>query len=548
MKEELFSKWKKYYHTIKYLKAIQLYSQIKYRVVKPKIKFKTTPLLRTISNKFNAPITKVSQLLSSEKIICLNRVGDLANPACWSDLQQDRLWLYNLHYFDVLTSIPSANTPQWENNLIHRWIDENPPIKGYGWIPYTVSLRIVNWIKWILRDNEGDEKILASLAIQTRFLYRQLEYHLLANHLLANAKALLFSGLFFKNNEASKWFKKGFKLLNQQLHEQILNDGGHFELSPMYHATILEDLLDIINLFQVYQQPVPDEWLTLCDKMFYWLEAMCHADGKISFFNDATFGVAPMLHELTDYRDRLELKNNPHPLPGLTYFAQSGYCRIQHQQILLLIDIAAVGPLYQPAHAHADTFSFELSLDKQRVFVNSGVSTYAEGETRLAQRGTLAHNTLCINQTNSSDVWKSFRVAKRAKVKNIQMTHSVNEYYISASHNGYYQRNKITHTRIWHLLDKKLMIEDQIHGKGEHHLEWVYHLHPTIRAEQCTDGMILLYDEDNNQMMKVVTDFPAKIDNGFYYPGFNISIPNQKIVITTLHQIPINHKTIITIF
>ena len=68
-------------------------------------------------------------------------------------------------------------------------------------------------------------------------------YYKLGNYLLANSKALIFSGLFFKGKESELWLVKGEKILNTEYKEQILKDGGHFELSPMYHAIITHYLL-----------------------------------------------------------------------------------------------------------------------------------------------------------------------------------------------------------------------------------------------------------------------------------------------------------------
>ena len=41
--------------------------------------------------------------------------------------------------------------------------------------------------------------------------------------------------------------RKGKKLLLRELKEQVLNDGMHYERSPMYHLIILERLLDALN-------------------------------------------------------------------------------------------------------------------------------------------------------------------------------------------------------------------------------------------------------------------------------------------------------------
>ena len=52
----------------------------------------------------------------------------------------------------------------------------------------------------------------------------------------------------------------------------------------------------------------------------------------------------------------------------------------------LITDVGAIGPDYLPAHAHADTLSFELSLFGRRVVVNGGTSRYATGPRRDAER------------------------------------------------------------------------------------------------------------------------------------------------------------------
>ncbi len=107
---------------------------------------------------------------------------------------------------------------------------------------------MVNWIKWFLAGASPEPEWLDSLADQVRVLERRLEFHLLGNHLLANAKALVFAGFFFEGPDAQRWLYRGRTILDSELPEQVLPDGGHFERSPMYHAIILEDLLDLENL------------------------------------------------------------------------------------------------------------------------------------------------------------------------------------------------------------------------------------------------------------------------------------------------------------
>ena len=72
-----------------------------------------------------------------------------------------------------------------------------------------------------------------------------MEYHILGNHLLENGYALLFGAYYFGDK---KLYEKAYQIVSEELEEQILEDGAHFELSPMYHQILLNRLLDCIYL------------------------------------------------------------------------------------------------------------------------------------------------------------------------------------------------------------------------------------------------------------------------------------------------------------
>ena len=243
----------------------------------------------------------------------------------------------------------------------------------------------VNWIKWSLCGEALDQAWLASLAVQARWLARHIEWHLLGNHLLANAKALLFVGLFFDGPEARCWFERGLSIYAREISRQILADGGHFELSPMYHAIILEDLLDVVNAARVFGyagQSVIAKLPETIQRMRAWLAVMTHPDGGPAFFNDCAFGIAPSREALEAYASRLGLASLTEPGEGTHHLVASGYMRVQQSGAVAILDVAPIGPDYLPGHAHADTLSFELSIGKERVIVNGGTSTYGSGPQR----------------------------------------------------------------------------------------------------------------------------------------------------------------------
>ena len=180
----------------------------------------------------------------------------------------------------------------------------------------------------------------------------------------------------------------------------------------MYHALILEDLLDLLNLAGAVsgdpgtagRRLTADQgrslveavcaWRETVQRMRVWLAALCHPDGEIALFNDAAFGIAPAPAELDAYARRLALGEVAPPAEGITCLEPSGYVRLALGPAVALLDCAPIGPDYLPGHAHADTLTFELSLRGRRLVVDSGTDRYGEGAERLRQRGTAAHNTV----------------------------------------------------------------------------------------------------------------------------------------------------------
>ena len=235
------------YHTVKYLKAKQIFWRL----------LNLTPRFISEVNEF-PPIS--NEQLTYNFIPCniittdydqfefLNETHSL-KAVGWDDKSISKLWRYNLHYFGyLLQNKNSAYQIEHQLKLIEKWIDDNPFGSGTGWEPYPTSLRIINWIKWHWFCDGLSDRAKLSLWNQVRWLANRPEYHLLGNHLFINAKALLFASAFFRLDSNSKYFKESLSILHKELKEQFLEDGAHFELSPMYHSLAMEDLLDLISI------------------------------------------------------------------------------------------------------------------------------------------------------------------------------------------------------------------------------------------------------------------------------------------------------------
>lgn len=469
----------RYWHTLRWLRPVQFIGRVWFRLHRPRPDLRPAPPLALPPGHW-LPCARVPSLVAPEAFRFLSMVRCLEAPADWNRADWPKLWLYNAHYFDDLVADDAAARADWHRALIARWIAENPPGQGNGWEPYPASLRIVNWLKWLLAGNAPVPGMLDSLAVQVRWLRKRLEHHLLGNHLWANAKALVFAGACFQGREAAGWLQQGLRLVQRELREQVLADGGHFERSPMYHAILTEDVVDLVQLAALVGVVPPGQaqaWRDAAARMLGWAGAMAHPDGDVAFFNDAAFGIAPAWPALSAYATALGLS-----LPGLAETAdadvggcegiqarllpQSGYARLMAGPAVLLADVAAIGPDYLPGHAHADTLSFELSLGGRRVLVNGGTSTYQNDAERLRQRGTAAHNTVVVDGVDSSEVWSAFRVARRARVHDVACRREGDVLRLSAWHDGYQRLpGRVRHHRAWHLRSGALEVVDMLDGQ-----------------------------------------------------------------------------------
>lgn len=528
----MLNKITKLYHTVKYLKA----KQIIWRLI--------ILIPRLISEDKNYPtqieIRKSSSFIPREQITIdyinfkfLNETNSL-NEVGWNNNISSKLWIYNLHYFEYLLQInSSAIQLDAQNKLIENWIDNNPFGKGTGWEPYPTSLRIINWIKWHWLTGGLSDKAKLSLWNQVRWLYNRLEYHLLGNHLFINAKALLFASAFFNFNTNSKYFKTANSILKKELEEQFLEDGAHFELSPMYHSLAMEDLLDLISISKILPNNLP---LKLIQEKYLkgmnWLENMIYNNFELSHFNDCANGIAPIYSELEAYAKNLGIAIEIRADKKINYYNSSGFVVYKDEKSHLITDFGKIGPNYLPGHAHADTLSFELAVKGERVVVNSGTSIYGNSVDRLFQRGTAAHSTIQIDMENSSEVWSGFRVARRAFPFNIQInsnSESNNRISFQASHNGYLRlKNKPIHTRKFYFSNNTWSIEDEISGYGNIVESRIY-LHPEIDIRKKERDLI--FSKKNIDLIKFNYDLnlDLKIIDSFYHDQFGVNKANKFI-------------------
>jgi len=307
-------------------------------------------------------------------------------------------------------------------------------------------------------------------------------------------------GLYFAANYLNdkRLYKKAKSIISAELKEQILDDGAHFELSTMYHQHMLFRVLDCYQLassIEILGSELKALFQRSAEVMLSWLQNMTFTNGETPLFNDSAKGIAPSSNQLFDYAKYLNISFE------FILLKDSGYRRYNFGKLEFIVDAGNIGPDYIPGHAHADTFNFVLNYDHKPILVDTGTSTYEMGENRKKERSTFSHNTVVVNEQNSSEVWAGFRVGRRAKT----ILHIDNDSTVNASHDGY-QKVGITHERKYEFKENSLFIGDTLKGNlnNINSSKAYFHFHPNCELNLNNNSISI------NESIKI--DFQGQLN------------------------------------
>lgn len=508
-----------------------------------------------------APLEQYDQRLielRAGRFTFLNRALEPA-PLDWNRRYESHLWNYQLHYFNYALWCARAFVERGDHEamricqqLIESWTQQARIGRSDGWDAYPVALRLVNWIYAyaLVAATYPDQSFLArwraSSYRQLDFLSRHLEHHLLANHLLKNAKALVIGGLFFQHEA---WLRKGERLLWRELNEQVLGDGGHYERAPMYHAIALADLLECYALLKACGREINNE-AAMIEKlraMAAFLEVMSYADGTLALFNDSANTEEARPRPILAAARRIVGYEAGHPAAA---FPQTGYYSWAAADggEKIIVDAGAPSVGYNTAHAHCDLLSYELRLAGQPFIVDTGVHGYGGDQFRHYCRSTWAHNTVAIFGGEQSELWGTFRMARRAEVMRAQASGDEHRWTFVGAYRPFHDPQLLHERQIQREANGDWLIEDVIHSpyEGEHNAWSFIHLHPQVAAcaragsaaIECRQGSAVMLIEPfgaapvemfalSGHSRRAEEYFPdvsgQRVQPGWYFPDFGVA-------------------------
>jgi len=560
-----------YFNTVKHMKASQIYYRLKFRAKRKTYKrfnkvlskgyykksLKILSGCRPVDCQFQIDTIldmepdlddeRLESLLNNE-FIFINQSKKYDEEIDWHDKEVSQLWKYNLHYFAYLKDLGAAfkttEASKYFNKfkeIINSWINSNPLGTGDSWHPYPASLRTVNWITSyklfepaLNKDQEFKKVFLQHIIIHWLYIKNNFEFDVRGNHLLENIRAYLAGSIFLDRPDD---VRQGKKMLFNQMEEQILDDGGHFERAPMYHLIVLEDLLEMYYWLKQYRK---NDFLSSAEEEFMsegigdmisFLQRILHPDGRIPLFNDSALNIARRADELFAIADELGIESKTFKSKS---WSDSGYYILESssEDNFLIMDCGKICPDFLPAHGHNDLLSFELSMHEERLIVDSGVYEYSKGKWRDFNRSTRAHNTIAINGEEQSQIWSNFRIASRSEVLHASRRDCGDHAWIKGEYKTYRGRK---HSRsIFRFQDNIFIIIDEVKGCEGKNVNSYLHFNNMYELETRNRKSYLLKNSDDEYVIR-----PFGIDNvethhgvkspeyqGWYSPEFGVKHKN----------------------
>lgn len=416
--------------------------------------------------------------------------------------------------------------------LVH-WIDHNPiteETKPRTWRTIEAGIRGANWMHAMsyFADSEA-----VTDPVFGRFLDSMEEHgaYLAACDVPFSVKSnwgvLENSGLYDiacmlehvgGYPQAEDWKRTAKARLVRQLAVQVMSDGVHWEMSPMYHNEVLRCCMEVLRTARICGDSFPEVFEKQVRRMAMADRIWQKPDGSQPAGGDS---------DVTDLRDVLTecgywfgdsvLKSGgykrmdfegiwnygteaagvyeaiPAECPDKLYnwLEDSGnwYLRSSWEKDAdyLHMRCGSLGG----GHGHFDKGHLDLVIGGEDVLVDPGRFTYVDGGERRMLKSTRAHNAVIVDGLEYSRCLDSWGVAGLWPAVRGMMYCDGPYCLMECGHLGYVEQGVYAQRRVLAIGTRIYLVMDTCYGSGEHTLRQHFHPAPGLRISRTEQGFVL---------------------------------------------------------
>jgi hypothetical protein len=478
------------------------------------------------------------------------------------------------------------------------WINENPYLIGVNWTSnIEINLRLITWffcwdimnVNYLINENNKFKKFVKETWIPMLYLHCKYSYEHPSkfssanNHLISEATGLFIASSFWKFDESIKWKKYSKKILEREIIKQHTINGINREQAAEYIQFNIDFFLLAYIVAERTNNSFSDYYKAMLRNIFTYIYNLIDISGNIPRYGDGDEGYAFILgyenrhknfkslltsgaiifnnKEFKSRSDGFDLKNeilfgqkgkeifdlisDQSANRRSKFYKDDGHFIFRkekyNQEVYLHFNVAPLGYLSIAAHGHADALSFSLHIDGNPILIDPGTYCYhSDPEWRTYFKGTLAHNTIRVDQKDMAINGGATLWIKHYNTKVSGAQHNSKVEFVRASHNGY-SKYGVEHIRNINFLkdNNEFIITDFLNIKKNknHCFEVAFHIHPDVRIEKVNEQNYKLnYNGSREVQFLFDNTLNPEIKNGqlkpilgWYSPGFYKRVPTNVI-------------------
>jgi hypothetical protein len=437
--------------------------------------------------------------------------------------------------------------------LLQSWLDQCPYPQGVHWTSsLELAVRLLNWAcAWQLLGGAGagvfagadgqrfQRQWLDSVHQHCHFIAGYFSRHSSANnHLLGEYMGLFVASLNWPCwPQSARWQALAQRGMEAEALKQNTADGVNKEQAVYYQHEVMDMMLLCHLIGRANGVAFSAGYLARLEKLAEFLAALLDAGGHMPMIGDADDAQMVRLSHEADwspYRSllascavlfgradfkrksgRYDDKNRwlfgavgeqawnalapTGPEQPVLAFPEGGYYLLgrdygKTDEVRLVADCAPLGYLSIAAHGHADALAFTLSLGGEEFLVDPGTYAYhTQAAWRDYFRGTAAHNTVCVDGQDQSEIAGNFMWLKKAKACLIAHQPHGPLQVFEGEHDGYARlADPLIHRRriTFDTNRNVVVVKDILQCQGVHQIALHWHLAEACHVEAGAGGVL----------------------------------------------------------
>lgn len=411
------------------------------------------------------------------------------------------------------------------------WLSDNPvpeARKNTTWRTIEAGIRGENWCKAIEYFEHspqiGDEERQAfteGLLLHGEYLFHcRTPFSDKSNWGVLESHGLFCIGAFLlkkewrieegKRKKGALYIEEALTRLKRELAIQVMDDGAHWEQSPMYHNEVLRCVLEVLRTAALYHIPVPAAVTEAARAMamadLLWMKPdhtqPANGDSDKTDLRDVLTPAAWLLrdpvlrfggYDCLDFESAWEMgmeavigyRQMPAENPGTNMASmeaggqavlRSGW---DERADYLHFMCGSLGG----GHGHFDKLHLDLVYGGEDVLIDTGRYTYVDGPLRRTLKSAKAHNVPVIDGKEYTRCTGSWNVENAVSPTGMKTAQKGPYTLFEGAHLGYMEEGVYVCRKVLSIGTKQQIIMDCFYGSGEHVCSQHFHLNPEGRTE-----------------------------------------------------------------